>query len=502
MFRKWFFLWIGLLPVICLQQAAAQRPAASLPKMPAKLLQEDVRLLKKILEANHPSLYWYTSKDSMDWYFYHTINSITDSLNEVAFKNKLAWLVARIRCGHTTVRFSKAYGRIAASYRYPQFPLALKAWDDSLVVLGNAWQKDTIFKKGTIITSINGHSNRQLLDSIYQFISTDGYADNYKSQLISGNFPGWYKTIMGVDSIYTIGYIDSTGHENLAEIKAYSPHADTTPQKIKITALHKKVDRRLARKMRLLNKRMLLTDTAHSTAFMRIGTFSGGRLKPFFKRSFKTIQKLQLKNLVIDLRENGGGAVSNSIDLVQYLARRPFKLGDSVVAMSRKFRYGRYIHPAWPYWLVMNLAAVKKKDGLVHFKHYEEHYFKPRKRVHFDGAVYIIQGGLTFSAATMAIATLKGQDNIMVTGEETGGGYYGNSAMHIPTIRLPYSGLQVSLPMYRLVIDRTHPKGHGVMPDLEIRPSSAAIREGKDLKLERIQELIQRGNHSAALYRD
>nr|NKQ94667.1 hypothetical protein [Escherichia coli] len=153
------------------------------------------------------------SKDSMDWYFYHTINSITDSLNEVAFKNKLAWLVARIRCGHTTVRFSKAYGRIAASYRYPQFPLALKAWDDSLVVLGNAWQKDTIFKKGTIITSINGHSNRQLLDSIYQFISTDGYADNYKSQLISGNFPGWYKTIMGVDSIYTIGYIDSTGHE-------------------------------------------------------------------------------------------------------------------------------------------------------------------------------------------------------------------------------------------------------------------------------------------------
>ena len=64
--------------------------------------------------------------------------------------------------------------------------------------------------------------------------------------------------------------------------------------------------------------------------------------------------------------------------------------------------------------------------------------------------------------------------------------------MHIPTIRLPYSGLQVSLPMYRLVIDSSHPKGHGIVPDLEVKPSSGAIRKGIDPKIEDIRALIQR----------
>lgn len=466
----------------------------ALPKMPAAPLQEDVILLKKILEANHPSLYWYTPKDSIDWYFNYTINSITDSLNEVAFKNKLAWLISKIRCGHTVVRFSKDYGKLANSFRYPQFPLALKAWKDSLVVLGSIWPNDPVFKRGTIITAVNGRNNRQLLDSIYQFISTDGYADNYKSQLISSNFPAWYKTVMGLDSVYTVSYIDTSGKEQVANIRAYSPDKDSTLKKGKQSPVQKPSNRAL-RKLRLQEKRVMVVDTANSVAFIRLTTFSGGRLKRFFKKSFKTIQELKLQNLVVDMRENGGGSVSNSIDLVQYITKEPFKLGDSVVAISRRFRYGKYIHPAWPYWLVMNLFAKKTKDGLIHFKRYEQHSFQPKQKFHFNGNVYLVQGGLTFSAATMAIASLKGQQNVTVVGEETGGGYYGNSAMHIPVIKLPYSGLRVSLPMYRLVMDSTRTKGHGIVPDLEIQPSSRAISQGIDLKIKTIRELIQRNNH-------
>ena len=38
-------------------------------KYPKEKLQEDYTLLRNILEKKHPSLYWYTSKDSMDYYF-------------------------------------------------------------------------------------------------------------------------------------------------------------------------------------------------------------------------------------------------------------------------------------------------------------------------------------------------------------------------------------------------------------------------------------------------
>jgi len=471
-------------------QTSAQRIPPPLPKMAAAPLVEDIVLLKKILEANHPSLYWYTSKDSIDYYFNETIAGITDSLNEMEYKNRLSKLVAHIRCGHTTVRFSKAYGKVAAMYRYPQFPLALKVWDDSLVVLGTAYRNDSIFKRGTIVTAINQRTPVQLLDTMYQYTSTDGYGVNHKSQVISGNFPGWYKTILGdADSIYTIRYIDSTGKEKETTLKAYRPVIDTSRQG-RQAIRETRLTRREIRKLNLLNKRSMVIDTAASTAFIRLTTFTGGRLKSFFRRSFKTLSRLSIQNLVIDLRENGGGNVSNSIRLTQYLADKPFKVGDTIAAISRKFEYGRYIKPTFIYWMAMNFGARKEKDGKIHYRRYERHYYSPSTTNHFNGKVYLIQGGYTFSASTMFISQLQGQSNVKVVGEESGGGYYGNSAMHIPKITLPNSGIVVSLPMYRLVMDKDRVKGRGIMPDIIIKPSSQAIREGYDIKIKEVRKMI------------
>jgi len=478
--------------LICVAVGVAQKNAPPLTKMAPELLREDLLLLKHILEANHPSLYWYTPKDSIDAYFETALSSLTDSLNEVQFKNKVAYIISKIRCGHTTVRFSKAYSKKAAAYRFPQFPLSLKAWGDSLIVLNSMVPKDPVFKRGTIITSINGKSNRQLLDTIFQFMSTDGYSENYKNQVVSGNFPAWYKTILGIDSVYHVTYIDSTGKEAMALLKSFSPKLDTFKKGApELLFSFVKPTRKQLRKAGLLANRSMVLDTATSTAFIRLGTFTGGQLKTFFRRSFNTIQQQHIKNVVIDLRENGGGKVYNSIRLAEYMADHSFRVGDSVVAISRKFTFGRYIKPSLIYWFAMNFGARKMDDELIHIRHYETKEFKPKEKYHFKGDVYLVQGGFSFSAATMFISYLKGQNNVTVVGEETGGGYYGNSAMHIPTIHLPNTGLQVTLPMYRLVIDANRPKGHGVIPDIEIQPSSQAIKKGVDLKIVKIRELIR-----------
>ncbi len=462
-----------------------------LPKFAPNILQKDFQLLRKILETNHPSLYWYTPKDSMDLFFNQTLNSITDSMDEVGFKNKVGWIVSKIRCGHTTVRFSNKFTKKAAGYRYPAFPLYLKAWKDSLVVLANLSASDSILKRGTIITGINGYSNRELLDTLFRFIGSDGYAFNYKNQVVSGNFPAWYKTIMGLDSSYTIHYIDSTGKEAITSIPNYLPRKDTRfPPK---SPVRKPVQPRPGRKMRLQNLRNLVIDTSLHTAFMHLSTFSGGGLRRFFRRSFKRLSKQSISTLVIDLRENGGGKVTSSILLGRYLSDHAFKVGDTVAAISRTFSYGRYIHPSILYWFGMNFGAHKEKDGLIHFRRYETKYFQPDKKFHFNGQVILIQGGYSFSAATMFIANLKGQANVTIAGEESGGGYYGNSAMYLPTIRLPHTGLRIDLPMYRLVMDHTRPKGSGIEPDLLIPPSSYAIRKGFDPKIQLIRKLIRDG---------
>jgi C-terminal processing protease CtpA/Prc len=486
--RRYGIVAIG---IIFLSACAVTKKAPRiLSKKSAAELRSDFTRLQNILEANHPSLYWYTPKDSMDLYFSQTYNSITDSMNEVQFKNKIAWVISKIRCGHTAVLSSKKHVAAATQYRFPSFPLYLKAWDDSLVVIGNLFPKDSVFKRGTVITGINGKSNRQVMDSIFQFISSDGYSFNYKNQVLSGNFPLFYKNIFGIDSSYKVSYIDSTGKEVVAVLKNFRPVVDTSKKQrpTTIAVPFKKPTRREIKRAQLLAKRVMVIDTALNTAIIRITTFSNAGLRKFFRQSFRKIKQENIEHLVIDLRENGGGDVSSSILLSKYISDHPFKVGDSVFAISRKFKY---FHPGLQYWFAMNFGSHKMEDGLIHYRRYEQKLFEPKSRYHFNGQVTLVQGGFSFSATTMFIGNLKGQKNVTIAGEESGGGYYGNSAMYLPMITLPNSKLRIVVPMYRLVMDAKRPKGHGIIPDLPIPPSSKAIKNGTDTKLSTIHEMIK-----------
>jgi len=465
-------------------------------KTAAPQLKEDVVLLQKILEANHPSLYWYTPKDSIDAAFDNAINSITDSLTEVEFRNKVAVVISKIRCGHTSVRFSKDYTKQAEKHRYPQFPLYIKTWGDSMVVLGSLLPKDSIFKRGTIITSINGKSNKTLLDSMFQLISTDGYSNNYKSQVFSGNFPVWYKLVWGLDSVYTITYVDALGNEKTASIKNFSPVKDTTIHRkdsgiIAKMPVVKPPSKKAIKQAKLLAKRSMVIDSSTNTAFIKVATFSDGHLRNFFRRSFKTIQQQHIQNVVFDLRENTGGKLNLSTLLTKYVIDKPFKTGDTIAAIRRKLKYSKYIKESEETFWAGIFTTRKMSDGRFHNRKAEQHYFNPKTNHHFNGNIYAMQGGYSFSAATLFISSIKGQKNVTIFGEETGGGNYGNSAMHLPLIILPNSKLRVVLPTYRLVIDSTRKKdGRGIMPDQYIYPSSDAIKKGIDLKLNRIKKMI------------
>jgi C-terminal processing protease CtpA/Prc len=467
-------------------------------KIPPQQLQSDFTLLQKILEYNHPSLYWYTPKDSVDYYFKSIQASLKDSLTELQFKNRIAWTISKIHCGHTVVRNSKKYTRYFSNRRIAVFPLSLKVWPDSAVVVHNFLSNDSVLKRGTIITGINNRPIKKVIDSICQLIGSDGYAYNLKYQLISFNFPAYYRNTFGVDSQYVISYINPDGVEQRKTVRNYDVKTDTF-NRGQAQAQHPLTKKEL-RKFKELSQRNLTIDTASCTAYLSVNTFSEGKLKGFFRRSFRKIKDEHLKNVVIDLRQNSGGNILWSTSLCQYLVNKPFNVADTVAANTRSFPYKKYMQPWLIYWLSMHTTAHRNADGRIHFRYFERHQFKPKNKNHFNGNIYLVTGGYTFSAAALVTGTLKGQPNVTVVGEETGGGAYGNSAMHLPTIELPNSGIRVTLPLYRLVIDAKHPKnGRGIFPDVEVLPSSDYIRRGVDGKMEKVKQLITAKTHVASL---
>jgi C-terminal processing protease CtpA/Prc len=178
--------------------------------------------------------------------------------------------------------------------------------------------------------------------------------------------------------------------------------------------------------------------------------------------------------------------------LTKFIADHKFKIGDILFAVKRSSAFGGYRQNNFWNWLFMMVFTKKKEDGAYHFGYFERHYFSPKTKNHFDGEVYVLTGGNTFSASTLFTSTIKGQKNVTVVGEETGGGAYGNTAWLIPDVTLPNTRVRFRLPLFRLVINKDYPhNGRGIIPDVYSGPTVEAIRQNRDFKMEKVRTLIE-----------
>jgi C-terminal processing protease CtpA/Prc len=362
-----------------------------------------------------------------------------------------------------------------------------------MVVLASAYREDSDIVRGTTILSINGKKPREIVESMGRFISTDGWNDNFKYQIISSSFPIQYKNTFGLAEHYDIGYLKQDGSVATKQLLNYNPKADTIDKRRFDTLKYFKPQKRIKPK-RWSQLRSLSFDTANSLAIMKLNTFSNAALTSFFRKSFRTIRQRNIQNLAIELRENGGGAISNSNLLTRFIINRPFRDADTVAGIGKNFPYPEYVQNHFFNSFFRIFFTHKKADGRNHVGTLERRVFKPINKNHFDGHVYIITGGFTFSASTLFIHPLQGQKNVTVVGEETGGGAYGNNAVNIPDITLPNTGLRVRLPLYRMVLDSTAKhNGRGILPDVYVPPSSKFIREGKDPKMVKVVEMVTAG---------
>ena len=65
---KSVFIFFVLLFIIQVNGISQENKITTKKNSP-QAMRSDFELLKNILEANHPSLYWYTPKDSIDFLF-------------------------------------------------------------------------------------------------------------------------------------------------------------------------------------------------------------------------------------------------------------------------------------------------------------------------------------------------------------------------------------------------------------------------------------------------
>ncbi len=466
-------------------------------KFPKSILIKEVNLLRETLEANHPSLYWYSSKDSIDAAFKYYTSRIEDSMTE----HRYAWqiltpIIASIRCGHTSLSYSKGYGNWAKGKVFSSFPLNIAAWGDTAVVRNNLIKKDSIFRKGTTLTSINNVSMSTIRTKIFEHLPIDGYSETINYLRFSSNFPRYHNNEYGLSKVYRVGYLDSaSGRERFANIPVFEIKKDSASGKDSSKTKKAVAAKRPSKQQRLQRYRKLTIDSTGTYALMDLNGFTKGGLRKFFRRSFKTLKQQNIRHLAIDLRSNGGGRVDLSTLLTKYVSRAPFRVADSAY-MKTKFitKNKRLIGKSFFINLGLAIATTKKADGNFHAGRIERKIYQPKKRLHFDGKLYVLTGGGSFSASTVFCNAVKGQKDVLLIGEETGGGWYGNNGLFIPSITLPHTKLRVRLPLYRIVqFNHISTKGTGVMPDVHVPVTYENFIKNIDGKLQTLKDLIFAG---------
>lgn len=495
---KRYLIFLVLLYALILCSCSSSRKAFDPNrKYPVASLQEDYTVFRNVLEHYHPSIYWFTPKDSMDYFFNKGYEQLNDSLTEPQFRNVLLNVITKIRCGHTSLRYSKRYAHYLDTARLKAFPLSFKVWPDSVAVIGSLRPGDSIFRRGTVVRSINGMPMRKIVDTFLNYLVTDGNALVGKYQTLSarGSFGSLYRNLFGLPNQFDIEYVDPNGNIKTSRIPVFVPVIDTSKKQSRPVVANRPTPNRPSAPA-INPDRNLQIDTTLSSAYMTINTFSRGHgIRRFLKESFRELKERSIQHLVIDVRANGGGDPNLSTLLTRYLIDRKFKLADSLYAVRKSGPYNKHIKYFFFYRLSLLFAMHKKQDGKYHFSYFEKHYYKPKKKNHFNNNVYIITGGNSFSATTIFAKSLKGQKNVLIVGEETGGGAYGNTAWKIPDVVLPNTKMKFRLPLFRLVMDTAAiAAGRGIIPDIEAAPTVETIRKGIDPKVEKVKEIILQRN--------
>ena len=492
--NRFRFLFLIILSAL-LYSCATTKNFIPNKKYSAQQLQQDFSLLRKILEKKHPSLYWYTPKDSMDMDFDTYYSNIKDSMTEQQFGWKIvAPLTDKIHCGHTSFSRSKAYNNWAEGKRFPSFPLLVRCWNDTMAVTSNLNRKDTVFKRGTLITSVNGIKNAELIRIMFGYMTEDGYANNVNYNRLSNSFPFYHRNIFGISKTYSVTYLDKSGAEQRINIPAFGLDTDTV-KKVKDSAvtIRPPKPKKQTRLERLQEVRSLAVDTTNNTAVVTINSFSGGSLRRFYRQTFGYIRKTGINNVVLDIRSNGGGRIRLSTLLTKYVSRVNFKVADTTYAAVKSLRpYSKYIKGSFMDNLGLFFLTKKKSDGLYHFGHWERKVNKPKAVNNYTGNLYVLIAGNTFSAAALFTNAVKGQPGVVLVGEETGGGWHGNNGILIPDIVLPNTHIKVRLPLFRLVQYHHAPKdGRGIPPDIYIGTNYNALVKGFDYKMKFVMDMIK-----------
>ena len=460
--------------------AQTRRPA----KLEPALLQEDFRIFRNALEEGHSGIYRYTPKAGMDRVFDAAGQQIVRPMSALEFYRLLAPVVGKIKCGHTAVLPPRDV-QAAMAKTIPLFPFDVEVSDGQVYTL-REYMPDEGHLTGLEVYGINGIPIERILAGMIAATPGDGDSRTVRPWRIGhgGAFPRLLYSFVGIESPFVIEFRDpASGASRRVRLSGVRGDFRETVAPVRYPRDQKPES---AADLKLLDDGRI--------AVLTIRQFAGNLDGQFLENAFEEIQRQKSEILIIDVRNNSGGADELGKKLLSFLVDQPFRYYDDLVLNAREFSFSRYVEGGGG---VIPASVVQRgTDGKFHNTQHPNWGIQHPSQPYFAGQVLALMNGGSFSTTCEFLSNLHSRKRATFLGEEAAGGYYGNTSGWMPTVVLPNSGVAVRVPLqtYYLAVKGGDPR-RSILPDEEVKPALRDLMAGSDPVMGKALELARAGKH-------
>ncbi len=376
----------------------------------------DLEKFKTALINVHPGTYTHQSPEEFEEVFKNLKSETSEPMTGTAFYKIVLRLIASIHDGHTQAYAFGGLGSVINDQK--RLPFQVYVRNERIFILRNMSSLE--IPEGSEIIAIDGKLSNEILQEILRHYSSDGKSSNGMYHWLGGpyrSFHRLYPEIYGEQQSWDMVYRDYGTKEIVrAKVDAISKGA---------------YEKKEAKKYPQQKQEEAFNfEVYEDYAYMKIDRFiKDGFNDPentypdFYKDCFKEVSRRNIQNLIVDLRDNGGGKASNAAYLLQYFINKPIipareisTLGDDQYFLEST---GDTLNLDVSFRLVPianGRFKVTRTEVLRDLMVYD-----PVKDYPYTGNLIVLINGGTTSAAGIAAGLLKEHTKAILVGEETYG---------------------------------------------------------------------------------
>jgi hypothetical protein len=434
------------------------------------------------LRLRHQGCYNYVNKKETDIEIASLRNSIGEPLTKLEFYQIIRKLVGLMNEGHGSVSLPR-WTMIKAGLSKSFLPLGVRFFNKELIITQNFGDNVEGLSKGAKLVSINGESISEILKKLLPLIATDGFIRTSKYEWIGGvNFSLLYSLVYGKSKEFELEIIDPLQKQTkLIRI----PAIRFTKFKSKNAQFEPKYFSHYKYHFELIND---------SIAYLSIPKFRKDAIdyQQFYENSFKAIDSLGIKHLIIDIQRNGGGEEGNENLLFSYLMEERIQKYKRVTMLPPAYEKNKNDRSfQLDKWILKDTIAERGVFTCYSDYFSDLGYALPKKDYIYKNKLYVLISGYTFSGGAEFASMIKMTNRGLFIGEETGGAFEGNVSGYSETVKLPNTKIKINIPTVHFQINVSlKNRGRGIVPDFHVPQTWEDYMGNKNTKLEFTKELI------------